>query len=212
MDRASIKERARFVVRGYRGPSIGVLVLYFVLIAAVGWITFGLGEIFLIPPIAIGLTMFYLGVWRAENPPFETLFAAFRRYTQALVGMLWMYLWTFLWSLLFLIPGVIKSYAYSMTPYLLADYPDLDPREALKVSMAITAGHKMEIFVMQVSFLGWLILSAFTLNILYFVYVGPYMETAMAGLYESLLADALDRGVITQDNLFGWNESRMVDR
>lgn len=202
MDRVSIKERARFVLKTQQGNSIGILVLYTVLIAVVGGVTAGLGDIFLAPPLMVGLSLYFLGVWRAENPGFETLFTPFNRYVQSLVGVLWMYLWTFLWSLLFIIPGIIKSYAYSLTPYLIADYPDMDPRKALKLSMAITDGHKAEIFVMQMSFLGWLLLSGFTFGILYIIYVGPYMQTAMAGQYESLLADALERGVISQEDLF----------
>lgn len=200
-DRVTVKERAKAMLRQCWGTSIGVLVLYGVLLSAIAALTFGLGEFFLAPPLLVGVTMFFLGVWRGEQPLFETLFGGFRRYAQSLVGILWMYLWTFLWSLLFILPGIIKAYAYSMTPYLLADYPDLDPRKALKVSMAITAGHKAEIFVMHLSFFGWMLLSAFTLGILQIVYVGPYMQIAMSGQYESLLEDALDRGIITEADL-----------
>lgn len=200
-DRITIKERAKAMLRQYWGTSIGAYVLYSVLIAALGALTLGIGELFLAPPLLVGVTMFFLGVWRGEQPLFETLFGGFRRYAQALVGILWMSLWTLLWSLLFVIPGIVKAYAYSMTPYLIADNPDLDPRKALRVSMAITAGHKAEIFVMQLSFFGWMLLSAFTLGILQLVYVGPYMQVAMAGLYESLLEDALERGIIAEADL-----------
>lgn len=203
-DRVTIKGLAREKLRAYWGPSIGVLVLYTVLVAAIAAISLGLADIFLLPPLLIGLTMFYMSVWRNATPPFETLFAGFKRYTQSLVGILWMYLWTFLWSLLFVIPGIVKGYAYSMTPYLLADYPNLSPTLALKVSMAVTKGRKMEIFIMQLSFLGWMILSGLTFGILYIVYVGPYMETAMAGLYDTLMSDALADGVITTGDLQAW--------
>lgn len=200
-DRALIKQRAKDMLRTYWGPCIGVLVLYGMLVAVVGAATLGLGELFLMPPLLVGFCLFYLGVWRGKTPPFETLFGGFSRYTQSLIGILWMYLWTFLWSLLFVIPGLIKALAYSMTPYLLADYPDLDPRKALKVSMAITDGHKAEILVMSLSFLGWMILSGFTMGILYIVYVGPYFQLSMAGLYEALLDDAFDRGAVSQADL-----------
>lgn len=203
-DRVSIKERSRELLRQYRGPSIGVLVLYSVLLAVVTAVSFGLGDLFLAPPLLVGLSMFYLGVYRGEQPPFETLFQAFNRYTQALIGVLWMNLWIFLWSLLLIIPGIIKAFAYSMTPYLLADFPDLDPREALKVSMRITAGHKAEIFIMYVSFLGWNLLSAFTFGILYIIHVGPYQQLSIAGLYESFLEQAIEEKKITPAELAGW--------
>lgn len=200
-DRVSIKQRAREQLRQYQGVSIGVYVLYTVLLAIIAAVSFGLGDFFLGPPLLIGFTMFYMDVWRGRNPPFETLFWGFRQYAQALVAMLWMYLFTLLWSLLFIIPGIIKGLAYSMTPYLVADYPDLDARKALKISMAITKGRLPEIFVMGLSFLGWLILSGLTFGILQFVYVGPYMQVSFAGLYESFMADAFERRVITEADL-----------
>lgn len=204
-DRTTIKNTAKEILRRYWGPCIGVLVLYSVLVSVVGALSFGIGDLFLMPPLLIGLSIFFINVWRREGPPFETLFSGFQRYAQSLIGILWMYLWTFLWSLLFIIPGIVKSYAYSMTPYLLADYPDIDPRQALKVSMAITKGRKAEIFIMQLSFLGWILLSGFTLGILYIVYVGPYYQISMAGLYQTLLEDALEEGAITPEDLTGWS-------
>ncbi len=202
-ERAQIKEAAKERLARVRGQSIGVYVVYTVLVYALTGMTLGIGALLVMPPLLIGLTYFFMGVWRGNNPPFETLFSGFYRYLQSLVAILWRYLFTFLWSLLLVIPGIIKSMAYSMTPYLVADYPDLDARRALKISMAITDGHKMEIFVMYLSFAGWMVLSMFTLEILHLVYVGPYMETAMAGLYDELLADALDRRVITEADLRG---------
>lgn len=200
-DRATIKDRSRAILREYRGPSVGVYVLYCVLIAVVAGVSFGLGDLFLAPPLYVGLSMFYLGVWRRQQPAFETLFSGFQRYTQTLVGILWMYLMTFLWSLLFIIPGIVKSLAYSMTPYLLADYPDIEARRAIKVSEAITMGHKAEVFVMYLSFIGWHILGGLTFGILEFLFVAPYQQISLAGLYEQLLADALEDGRITQADL-----------
>lgn len=202
-DRITIKARARDSLRGYWGPSIGVLVLYSVLVAAVGALSFGLGDIFLAPPLMVGLSLFFLNVWRRQQPPFESLFAGFSRYTQSLIGILWMWLWTFLWTLLFIIPGIVKAISYSLTPYLLADYPDLNPQQALKVSMAVTKGRKPEIFVMYLSFFGWMLLSGLTFGILYIVYVGPYMEITKAGMYDALMHDALEYGAITEDDLHG---------
>ncbi|MDL2319267.1 DUF975 family protein [Eubacteriales bacterium OttesenSCG-928-A19] len=207
-DRATIKARAKDTLNRYWGPCIGVLVLYTIINAVVAVPSMGIGTLFLMPPLTVGMTMFFLGVWRRHQPAFETMFNGFHRYTQSLIGILWMDLWIFLWSLLLVIPGIYKSLAYSMTPYLIADNPDLDPRKALKVSMAITNGHKAEILVMYLSFFGWLLLSGLTMGILYVVYVGPYMELSMAGLYEALLDDALDSGAVTQSDLSGWSASR----
>lgn len=202
-DRVAIKERAKEMLRDYRGNCIGVYVLYTVLVAISAAVLYGLGSLFLEPPLLIGISLFSLYVYRGEKPGFETLFSGFNRYVQSLVSMLWMDLWIFLWSLLFIIPGIYKALAYSMTPYLVADHPNLDPRRALKISMIITKGRIAEILVMYLSFFGWILLSALTLGILQIVHVGPYMQISLAGQYEMILADALETGVITEQDLQG---------
>jgi uncharacterized membrane protein len=75
-----------------------------------------------------------------------------------------------------------------MTPYILMDQPEIDAKEALKVSMEMTKGHKGEIFVMYLSFIGWAIVSAITLNIAGIFYVYPYMQLTLAGYYDELKA------------------------
>lgn len=209
-DRVLVKERARMLLRSYRGISIGVIVVYTTIFCVVSAVTLGFGSLFIMPPLAVGLSMFFLGVWREENPPFETMLGGFQRYTQSLIGILWMNLWIFLWGLLLVIPGIVKALAYSMTPYLLADYPDIGPRTALKISMAMTKGRKAEIFVLYLSFLGWHILSALTLGILELVHVGPYFQISMAGLYEGLKQDAFEEGRLSEADLTGWAD-RTVD-
>lgn len=200
-DRVLVKEKARQRLREFRGTCIGVYVLYSALAFVVGGATWGLAVLFLSPPLMVGYSFFNIGVWRGETPPFETLFCGFRRYTQSLVAVLWMYLWVFIWSLLLFIPGIVKFLAYSMTPYLVSQYPDIDPKRALKVSMAITNGRKAEIFVMYLSFLGWALLSSLTLGILAVLFVAPYQQIALAGMYETMVADALERGVIYDEDL-----------
>ncbi|MCL2068872.1 MAG: DUF975 family protein [Oscillospiraceae bacterium] len=130
--------------------------------------------------------------------PFSNLSVNFFR---KVGGMYWMALWTTLWTLLLVIPGIVKSYAYLMTPYILADCPNVKATEALKLSMRMTNGHKMELFVMTLSFIGWALLSVLTFGILWIVYVGPYMETAFAGYYVELRDQALASGLIDRSEL-----------
>jgi len=82
-----------------------------------------------------------------------------------------------------LIPAIIKGLSYFMTPYILADCPDVTARGALRLSKEMMRGRKRELFVMMLSFIGWMFLSVLTLGVLYIVYVGPYMYTTYAGLY-----------------------------
>lgn len=91
-----------------------------------------------------------------------------------------------LWFCLLIIPGIIKSYEYEMIPYLLADNPDMSRKEAFARSKQMTNGHKMALFVMDLSFIGWYLLSACTCGILAILYVNPYREQAFAQVYEKL--------------------------
>ena len=122
-------------------------------------------------------------------------------------GNLWMALWLMLWTLLLIIPGIVKSFAYYFTPNILADCPNVTATNALKISMRITQGYKLDVFIFALSWIGWMILSVLTLGILYIVYVGPYWYTADAGLYVELRNKALADGRITPADL-GWQDDR----
>lgn len=105
--------------------------------------------------------------------------------------------------LLFCIPGIIKAYSYAMTPYILADCPNVKAKDALKLSMRIMNGHKGELFVLQLSFLGWMLLSCFTFGLLDLFYVTPYMYNTFATYYLEVREEALRTGVITMGQLEG---------
>jgi uncharacterized membrane protein len=96
-----------------------------------------------------------------------------------------------LWSLLLIIPGIIKAYAYAMTPYILADCPDVSAADALALSQRMTKHYKGDIFTLQLTFLGWALLSLLTLGLVWILYAGPYYHTSMAAMYSQLKAHAL---------------------
>ena len=91
-----------------------------------------------------------------------------------------------LWSLLFVIPGVIKAYEYRMVPYLLAEHPDMSSGEIFARSKEMMHGNKWDTFVLDISFVGWVLLSGITLGILYVFWVGPYIAATDAALYHRL--------------------------
>lgn len=144
-------------------------------------------SIFVLLPLTVGYNAFSLRVYRGEEADVG--------------GMLWMALFTFLWTLLFIVPGIIKALAYFMTPYILADCPDVTATDALKLSMRMTSGHKGKVFVMGLSFIGWGILTALTGGILGIFYTGPYINTSFAGLYHELKQEALAKGVVSPAEL-----------
>ncbi len=91
-----------------------------------------------------------------------------------------------LWTCLFVVPGIIKSYEYKMIPYILADHPDITWREAFELSKQMTNGHKMDLFILDLSFWGWRILAGFTCGLLGIFHVNPYYEQTLAEAYEVL--------------------------
>ncbi|MBE0601208.1 MAG: DUF975 family protein [Firmicutes bacterium] len=187
--RVEIKARAKASFQQQVGMAILAFVLYSVISSVVSGATFGVAAFFLLPPLTVGYSYFSLRVYRGETVEItDMLSTGFRDYMKTLVGILWMYLFTFLWSLLLIVPGIVKAIAYSMTPYILAEQDDVSAQDAIKVSMEMTDGHKMEIFVMGLSFIGWWLLSALTFGILAFFFTGPYTATSFAGLYEELKA------------------------
>ena len=134
----------------------------------------------------------------------STIFSAgFAGYGRKLGGYLLTQLYTFLWSLLLIVPGIIKGYAYALTPYILSDCPNVKANDARKLSIRIMQGHKWELFVFQLSFIGWILLSAITGGILAIFYVGPYMSSSIACWYLEAREEALRNGVITLGQLEG---------
>lgn len=94
-----------------------------------------------------------------------------------------------LWTLLFIIPGIVKAYAYRMVPYILKEHPELSGTQAITLSRRMMKGHKGDAFVLDLSFIGWILLSALTFGILHLFYVGPYIEATNAELYKAVRAD-----------------------
>ena len=94
-----------------------------------------------------------------------------------------------LWTVLFIVPGIIKLYSYRMVPYLLKEHPELKSTQAITMSRRLMNGHKWRAFVLDLSFIGWFLLSALTLGILHIFYVGPYVQATDAELYKAITAE-----------------------
>lgn len=107
---------------------------------------------------------------------------------------------TFLWTLLLIIPGIIKSYSYSMVPYILGDNPNIGAKRAIELSNEMTYGHKFDMFVLDLSFIGWYLLGALALGI-GALFVLPYDYATHAELYLVLRQRALERNMCTYEEL-----------
>lgn len=107
------------------------------------------------------------------------------------------------WSLLFVIPGIVKAYAYMMVPYILAENPGISKERAFQISMQMMDGHKMEAFILDLSFIGWNLLNAITFGILGIFYVNPYRNATYAEFYSAIKAEAMQRGIADSIELPG---------
>lgn len=91
-----------------------------------------------------------------------------------------------LWTLLFIIPGIVKSFSYFAVPFIRREHPEMSATEVITASRQMMNGHKWELFVMYLSFIGWAILDILTLGILGLFYVNPYIYSSEAAFYEAL--------------------------
>lgn len=154
--------------------------------ASMGFSLLSLVGAFIAMFFTVGIAYFNYKVYRGEEPDLGDIFIAFKdgRFGRVLGGMLLVEIYTFLWSLLFLIPGIVKSYQYSMMPYLLIDRPDLSIKECFEMSKQMTDGNKWSLFVLDLSFIGWFMLSIIVIVDIF--YVTPYFNLAKAGAYDYL--------------------------
>ena len=120
-------------------------------------------------------------------------------YLKIVGAMAWQYLFVFLWSLLLIIPGIVKAYAYCLVPYILAENPHIGYRRAIKLSMQMTNGFKGEIFVLQLSFIGWFLLGLLCLGV-GILFVQPYYNATLAEMYLSLKNNALYLGICREED------------
>lgn len=143
----------------------------------------------------------YIQMTRSPEPVSFSLFIeGLNNWFKATLATLWQFIWLFLWSLLFIIPGVIKSIEYSMMFYIIAEYKNISVTKAMKISMIITKGHKMDIFLLELSFIGWVLLSCLTLG-LGLIILEPYVELTHVNTFHDLLQEAIEKGSLRLEDL-----------
>lgn len=129
-----------------------------------------------------------------EEKPYMAAFSVFteNRFGPELINFVLVSIFTFLWTWLLIIPGIIKAYSYSMTPYIVKDMVASDKQvgatDGINASKELMKGHKMNLFIFDLSFLGWNILAAITCGIGY-LWVTPYYQTAKANFYRRIAGD-----------------------
>lgn len=140
-------------------------------------------------PLVYGLMTAFLNFKRTgEDVKVSMMFDGFKDFVRITLTNLLQTLYVVLWTILLIIPGIIKSIAYSQTNYILKDYPELKYNAAIERSMAMMKGHKMEFFLLSLSYIGWLILCILTLGV-GLLWINPYVFTAYAHFYDYVKED-----------------------
>jgi uncharacterized membrane protein len=153
-------------------------------------------------PALVGFAVYLLDVVENEQSKgdkFELLLAGVKNnFANALVAFILQSIFVFLWSLLFIIPGIIKALAYSQVFYLLAEDPSLSPTEALSKSQDLMRGHKMRLFWLGLSFLGWFLLGILTFGV-GLIFVLPYYQTTLAYFYLDVRGEKPKQAELLED-------------
>lgn len=136
-------------------------------------------------PLTFGLSQVFLKIVRFQSPELSDIFAGFSHFLNTLLLHFITTIFVILWTLLLIIPGIIAFFRYSMAYYIMVDNPHLSALEAIRKSKEMMVGHKLRLFSLWLSFLGWFLLGIITFG-LGFLYVAPYYEATKANFYEDL--------------------------
>ncbi len=166
-------------------------ILFIVLVFALIGILAGLAlKAFLLNPLRLGATKYFIEAARGEKKAGDIGLIGYAfgggRYKNIVKTLFLRDLYVFLWSLLLLIPGIIKSYEYAMIPYILAERPDLETEEVFELSRRMMSGEKFDVFILGLSFIGWMFIALLSFGLAAVFYIGPYIYMTDAELYEVL--------------------------
>ena len=172
-------EEARAAILMLGAAVIGIMLIVLLVTSLV--------RIFVTNPIEVGCQNFFV---RNSDAPAELgeIKRGFHPYWRNVGAMLLRGLFLFLWTLLLIVPGIIKAYSYRMVPYILADDPTISGMDAITLSRRMMDGQKWNAFVLDLSFIGWFLLSAVTLGLVGIFYTNPYVYATHAELYQTLKA------------------------
>ncbi len=187
MDNYSIRSRSREFMEGKWKTCALIMLIFCIVCGGVGAIP-GAGFIISLligGPLALSLAYIFLRITRGEDVTVEMIFKGFEDYSRSLVAMLLTTVYIILWSLLLLVPGIIAGLSYSMTYFILSENPNISASEAITMSKEMMRGHKTELALLAVSFLGWFLLGIITCGIA-MLWVGSYYYTAIAIFYQEI--------------------------
>ena len=184
---SELRDAAKESLKGKWGIAIGGCLIYNLIIIAVNNIPLigSLASLVITGPLALGLVWFSIDLAKNNEAKIEVIFDGFKEFTKATGAYLLMILYIIGWTFLFIIPGIIKAISYSQTFYILSDDTSIGSEEAIQKSMQMMDGHKLQYFLLGLSFIGWMLLCLLTLGI-GFLWLIPYIQVTYAKFYLNL--------------------------
>lgn len=192
--RSELKQNAKDRLKNNWGLAIGIIIVCTLiscipnLLAEIDSESFAISVIIPIitlvitGPLTIGQCKFFINLANRSNPKFSDLWYGFNNMLRAIGVTLLVGVIVFIGSILFIIPGIILAFMYSQVYYIMAENPEMSIMNCLKESSRIMKGHKMDLFILELSFLGWGILMVITLGIAG-LYVLPYYNATLTNFY-----------------------------
>ena len=186
-----LRTMARVSLSGQWFTAALVTLIYVLIAGGCGAIPFvgSLLSFLIVAPLVYGYNVIFLELHR-ENKPMELarLFDGFNDFGRIGGTMILSQIYIVLWMFLLIIPGIVKSYSYALTPYILKDHPELKFNAAIEESMRMMNGYKMKLFLLDLSFIGWALLTILTFGI-GILFLEPYVSASRAAFYEDLKAE-----------------------
>jgi uncharacterized membrane protein len=189
---SEIRQEARVQLQGLWTNLVPVWFIYFLIMFGATAIFRGGTEFFgtvtiwiLGGPLMMGITRLFLKIYHKEPFEFGQMFDGFKEWGRTLAAYLLILLFTFLWLLLLIVPGIIAGLSYSMTFFIMAEDPEITASDAIRKSKEMMMGHKMELFLLGLSFFGWMILAAIPFG-LGFLWLESYMMASFTIFYHKI--------------------------
>ena len=180
---SELREDSKKALEPQKWEAILATIIVFGVISALA--TVGVGFI-IAGPLMVGLIYYLSAIRKGDKPVFNTLLDGFKEpLTSSIVTYILQSIFIVLWSFLLIIPGIIKAFSYSMSLYIVADQPNISANDAITQSRKMMDGHKMELFMLYFSFIGWYLLGIITFG-LAIIYIMPFVRAAELEFYLEL--------------------------
>lgn len=197
MTNSEIRSHAWASTKGQLGVAFLVFLIYLVVAVASSMIPFG--SIFVSGPLAIGMAIFYLKLTTGQDPEVKDVFEGFNNFLQAFVAYFLYTLAVTIGILLLIIPGIIWGFAFSQVFFIMAKDPNIKAIDALKKSKAMMDGHKMNLFLLVLSFIPWVLLGFISLGI-GFIWIAPFIYSAQAKFFLEISGEGEFEAVVSGED------------